>query len=182
MLSWIFSGRRSGACSRNLKIGPCPRARSARSPTYLGARAEQVVDKRCTVGPAGTRFMEHAGADALDLDTLDVRETFRDHVFGCFIDDAHGIASIKEIGEDNIMRETDYPHSDSTWPNCISGGQEPHQPPAGGGDAVQAPARQSPERLYRFILAQPGRQSRHDKRVDGRGGQRACCLTGRAPW
>ena len=52
----------------------------------------------------------------MDLDTLDIRGLFRDHVFGCFIDDAHGIASIDEIGEDNIMCETDYPHSDSTWP------------------------------------------------------------------
>ena len=39
-----------------------------------------------------------------------------DHVFGCFFDDAHGLKSVDEIGEDNITYESDYPHSDSTWP------------------------------------------------------------------
>ena len=41
---------------------------------------------------------------------------FRDHVYGCFFDDAHGLRSVDEIGIDNITYETDYPHSDSTWP------------------------------------------------------------------
>jgi predicted TIM-barrel fold metal-dependent hydrolase len=40
-----------------------------------------------------------------------------DHVFGCFIDDPHGAANIREIGIDNVMAEVDYPHADSTWPN-----------------------------------------------------------------
>ena len=86
---------------------------------YFLERAEQVLDKQRFWVQRGVTFMEHAGTD-VDLDTLDIRELFRDHVFGCFIDDAHGIASIDEIGEDNIMCETDYPHSDSTWPNCIA--------------------------------------------------------------
>ena len=41
---------------------------------------------------------------------------FEDHVWGCFFDDAHGLKSVDEIGEDNITYESDYPHSDSTWP------------------------------------------------------------------
>ena len=41
---------------------------------------------------------------------------FKDHVWGCFFDDAHGLKSVDEIGEDNITYESDYPHSDSTWP------------------------------------------------------------------
>ena len=41
---------------------------------------------------------------------------FKDHVWGCFFDDAHGLRSVDEIGEDNITYESDYPHSDSTWP------------------------------------------------------------------
>jgi predicted TIM-barrel fold metal-dependent hydrolase len=41
---------------------------------------------------------------------------FKDHVFGCFFDDPHGLKLIDEIGEDNITYESDYPHSDSTWP------------------------------------------------------------------
>jgi len=38
-------------------------------------------------------------------------------VFGCFINDAHGLKSLDEIGIDNVTAETDYPHSDSTWPD-----------------------------------------------------------------
>ena len=41
---------------------------------------------------------------------------FADHGFGCFFDDPNGLLLIDEIGEDNITYESDYPHSDSTWP------------------------------------------------------------------
>ncbi|MDQ1432052.1 MAG: hypothetical protein QOF40_2654, partial [Actinomycetota bacterium] len=39
------------------------------------------------------------------------------NVSGCFINDAHGLASLDEVGVDNVTSETDYPHSDSTWPD-----------------------------------------------------------------
>jgi len=42
---------------------------------------------------------------------------YRDHVYGCFFDDAHGLESLESVGVDNITFETDYPHSDSTWPH-----------------------------------------------------------------
>ncbi len=41
---------------------------------------------------------------------------YRGRIFGCFTTDHHGIASIAEVGEDNICFETDYPHTDTTWP------------------------------------------------------------------
>ena len=41
---------------------------------------------------------------------------FRRQITGCFFDDAHGLRSVDEIGIDNITYESDYPHSDSTWP------------------------------------------------------------------
>jgi predicted TIM-barrel fold metal-dependent hydrolase len=44
-------------------------------------------------------------------------EIFRDHIYGCFISDAAGIFSRHLIGVDNIMFESDYPHSDSNWPH-----------------------------------------------------------------
>jgi len=44
-------------------------------------------------------------------------DLFRKHIFGCFISDRHGIESRHAIGVDNIMFESDYPHSDSNWPN-----------------------------------------------------------------
>ena len=54
-----------------------------------------------------------------DLDTLDVRRRFRDHIYGCFIEETAGLRCLDIIGEDNVMIETDYPHSDTTWPDCI---------------------------------------------------------------
>jgi predicted TIM-barrel fold metal-dependent hydrolase len=38
-------------------------------------------------------------------------------VFGCFFKDRHGIAAIEQCGPDNVTFETDYPHTDSTWPH-----------------------------------------------------------------
>jgi predicted TIM-barrel fold metal-dependent hydrolase len=38
-------------------------------------------------------------------------------VFGCFFRDQHGIESLHRVGVDNVTFETDYPHSDSTWPD-----------------------------------------------------------------
>jgi predicted TIM-barrel fold metal-dependent hydrolase len=38
------------------------------------------------------------------------------NVNAAFFDDAHGIKSIDEVGVDNVLFETDYPHADSTWP------------------------------------------------------------------
>src|ERR1700691_3401025 len=42
---------------------------------------------------------------------------FHRQIYGCFFDDAHGLRSVEEIGADNITYESDYPHSDSTWPH-----------------------------------------------------------------
>ena len=38
-------------------------------------------------------------------------------VFGCFFRDNHGLESLDRVGVDNITFETDYPHTDTTWPN-----------------------------------------------------------------
>jgi predicted TIM-barrel fold metal-dependent hydrolase len=38
-------------------------------------------------------------------------------VYGCFFKDQHGMDSLDLVGVDNVLFETDYPHSDSTWPN-----------------------------------------------------------------
>ncbi len=41
---------------------------------------------------------------------------YQGRVFGCFTNDVHGVESIEQVGEDNICFETDYPHTDTTWP------------------------------------------------------------------
>jgi predicted TIM-barrel fold metal-dependent hydrolase len=148
MLSWLFSGmftRFPGlkiALSEG-EIGWMP---------YFLERAEQVLDKQRFWVQRGVKFMEHATTD-VDLNTIDIRALFRDHVFGCFIDDAHGIASIDDIGEDNIMCETDYPHSDSTWPDCIGVVKKRigHLSP----EVQYKLLRGNAERLYRFTPAEP---------------------------
>jgi predicted TIM-barrel fold metal-dependent hydrolase len=38
-------------------------------------------------------------------------------LFGCFTADRHGVNNLGSVGEDNICFETDYPHTDTTWPN-----------------------------------------------------------------
>lgn len=45
-------------------------------------------------------------------------DTFRKHILTCFIDDQFGLKNIDWIGEDSVMYEADYPHSDTVWPNC----------------------------------------------------------------
>ena len=45
-------------------------------------------------------------------------------VFGCFFRDRHGIESLETIGVDNTTFETDYPHTDSTWPHTKKVAQE----------------------------------------------------------
>ena len=115
--SWLFSGMFDRI--PNLKIA-LSEGEIGWIPYFL-ERAEQVVDKqrhwvKRGVGFAATTASRPATSSST---TSTCAPRFRDHVFGCFIDDAHGIASLDEIGEDNVMCETDYPHSDSTWPDCI---------------------------------------------------------------
>ena len=45
---------------------------------------------------------------------------FHRQMYGCFFDDDHGLTpdSLAAIGTDRLLFETDYPHSDSTWPHC----------------------------------------------------------------
>jgi len=38
-------------------------------------------------------------------------------VYGCFFDDEYGLENLEKCGIGNICFETDYPHSDSTWPH-----------------------------------------------------------------
>lgn len=44
-------------------------------------------------------------------------ELFRRHVYGCFFNDAHGLRNLDAIGVERVTYESDYPHSDSTWPH-----------------------------------------------------------------
>jgi predicted TIM-barrel fold metal-dependent hydrolase len=45
-------------------------------------------------------------------------------IYGCFFRDHHGVASLDVVGVDNTTFETDYPHTDSTWPDTLAVAQE----------------------------------------------------------
>jgi predicted TIM-barrel fold metal-dependent hydrolase len=148
MLTWLFSSMFQRY--PNLKIA-LSEGEIGWVPYFL-ERAEQVLDKQRYWIQRGAQWSNHGNND-LDLSELDVREVFRKHIFGCFIEDHHGIASIEEIGEDNIMCETDYPHSDSTWPNCISVVKKQIEHLTT--EQQYKILRGNAERLYRFTPAEP---------------------------
>jgi predicted TIM-barrel fold metal-dependent hydrolase len=45
-------------------------------------------------------------------------DVFRDRVLCCFINDPVGISLIEHFNIDNVCWESDYPHSDSSWPHA----------------------------------------------------------------
>jgi predicted TIM-barrel fold metal-dependent hydrolase len=50
---------------------------------------------------------------------FDPLEIYERQVFGCMLPDDWGWDLLPYLGTDNVMIETDYPHSDSTWPSSI---------------------------------------------------------------
>ncbi len=85
-------------------------------------------------------------------------EYYHDHVYGCFFDDLHGLASLDVIGVDNVTFETDYPaqrhdvapheegrRGDHEGPHRRAGRQDlphqrdPHAPPRSAGVTLGAP-------------------------------------------
>jgi predicted TIM-barrel fold metal-dependent hydrolase len=118
MLAWIFSDYFERM--PNLKIA-LSEGNIGWMPYFL-ERAEQVIDKQRHWALTTTLDMlggNQGTNNTADLFKLDVRQVFRDHIFGCFIEETSGLQNLAILGEDNIMVETDYPHSDTTWPDCI---------------------------------------------------------------
>jgi predicted TIM-barrel fold metal-dependent hydrolase len=58
-----------------------------------------------------------AWSDARALTPEPPSTYFHRQVYGCFFRDEHGLESIHRIGIDNITFESDYPHTDGTWPH-----------------------------------------------------------------
>jgi predicted TIM-barrel fold metal-dependent hydrolase len=98
---WLFSG----------KLSEFPTLKIAYSEGQIGW-LPYVLERVDVV------WEEHrAWADVTDRVPEPPSTYFSRQVFGCFFRDYHGIASRREIGIDNITFETDYPHTDSTWPD-----------------------------------------------------------------
>jgi predicted TIM-barrel fold metal-dependent hydrolase len=155
-IDWLFSGFLSKYPSLKLclsegGIGWIP---------YVLERCDHVVEvhrgwaaKGDFGGDLGTGAFEDRGAQGgLDLDVLP-SQLFREHIYGCFIEDTFGVQSLDLIGEDNVMIETDYPHSDSTWPNSI---EVAHKQLAGRSDETKRKIFQTnAERVFRLELPEP---------------------------
>ena len=68
----------------------------------------------------------------------------------CFFKDPVGIELLEQVGVDNVMFETDYPHQDGTWPYSREAAAEQygHLPP----DVVRKIARGNAIRLLHLDL------------------------------
>ena len=160
MLDVAVQRRSSSGCPTSRS--PCPRAASAgfrtsssgpsRSSTSSGTGRRRRRAMAAATRPERRRVSGVRRTRARPAH-LDIRQIFRDHIFGCFIDDdRRRLRSIDMIGVDNIMIETDYPHSDSTWPELHQDRQEAGRRPA------RRPAVQDPPRQRRAALPfHPGR-------------------------
>jgi predicted TIM-barrel fold metal-dependent hydrolase len=63
-------------------------------------------------------WREHEGWMNTSLQVPEPPTTYyHGHVFGCFFRDPHGLESLHRIGVDNVTFETDFPHTDTTWPH-----------------------------------------------------------------
>lgn len=101
---------------------------------------------------SATGSLEFDASRALDLKGVDLSKRFREHVYGCFIDDSLGIEVIDRIGVENVMVESDYPHSDSSWPHCIT--QARDQVKALSESDQYAILRGNAERVFEFTPAE----------------------------
>ncbi len=73
---------------------------------YFLWRAEHVRERHS--GWTQHRFADGSGP----------KQIFWDHVLCCFINDEIGVKLIEEFNIDNVCWESDYPHSDGTWPHA----------------------------------------------------------------
>jgi predicted TIM-barrel fold metal-dependent hydrolase len=80
-------------------------------------------------------------------------EMFREHVYGCFINDPLGLRLIDDLGEDNVMIETDFPHLTSMWPHSMAQATASLE---GLDQAVKDKVlRGNAERVFKFKAAEP---------------------------
>ena len=103
LTDWLFSG----------KLQQFPNLRLAYSEGQIGW-LPYVLERADDV------WEEHRAWAGVQDTVLEPPSTsYYRQVFGCFFRDRHGLASLDEVGVDNITFETDYPHTDSTWPDTF---------------------------------------------------------------
>lgn len=101
MTDWLFSGWLARFPTLKIaysegQIGWIP---------YILERADKVWEENRAWGGFGDKVPEPPS-------TYYYRQ-----MYGCFFDDEYGLDNLEKVGVSNICFETDYPHSDSTWPH-----------------------------------------------------------------
>jgi predicted TIM-barrel fold metal-dependent hydrolase len=155
-IDWLFSG----IFSRFPQIKLCLSEGGIGWIPYVLERCDYVVERQgywaargnfsgdLTKGDAAV----DEGSEGLDL-SIPPSELFRQHIYGCFIDEIQGAAAIESIGVENVMIETDYPHTDSSWPNSI-GTARKRLAHLSDDDAYKV-MRGNAERVFRFQPSAP---------------------------
>ena len=123
--------------------------------SYFLERAEQCLDKQRHWLTQGIELHgydnKYDKGTAADVADIDIRAIFRDHIYGCFLEDRTGMRVLDMIGEDNVMCESDYPHADTTWPHSVKVARDCMQ---GLSDETQYKLlRGNAEKLFRFTPA-----------------------------
>ena len=103
MTDWLFSGWLAKYPELKLsysegQIGWVP---------YIVERADKVWEENRAWGGFGDKVPEPPS-------TYYYRQ-----IYSCFFDDVYGLENIEKVGVANACFETDYPHSDSTWPDTL---------------------------------------------------------------
>jgi len=158
LMDWIFSGKFQRFTDLKIalsegSIGWIP---------YVLERAAQVHQTQRHWVKRGMKMSTSPSSDTdarIDHDAIDVYRDYRRHFYGCLIDDATGLRLLDVVGEDNVMVEADYPHSDSTWPDSMRLMRRRFAD-AGLSPGVQHKLlRGNAERLYQFTPAAPPAQT-----------------------
>ena len=83
---------------------------------YFLQRAEHTLDRH-------NGWMRHDAPQGLSPSEL-----FRERILCCFIEDRVGIQLLDHFNVDNVCWESDYPHSDSSWPHAPGTAPRPASP------------------------------------------------------
>lgn len=78
---------------------------------------------------------------------------FRDHIYCCIMEDPVSIRLIDMIGIDNVMIETDFPHSDGTWPHSLEVAHKQLEPL--GEEGMRKVMLENAMRVFQFTPAEP---------------------------
>jgi predicted TIM-barrel fold metal-dependent hydrolase len=88
-------------------------------------------------------------------------EMFRERIVTCFIDDLAGLEQRDRVGVDMMCWESDYPHSDSTWPTSPEFAMKSFEAAGVPDDEINAMTYENAMRHYRFdpFASRPREQS-----------------------